>query len=97
MTGWPKCSVCHSEIGSGEPFVVVEHEPLERVIVVAHDRCVSEPKPRVRRMNEARAWAVREYATLSPADGVALTPQPLHDAVLSHWQGVPPAQRRKEE
>ena len=71
MTGWPKCSVCHSEIGTGEPFVVVEHEPLERVIVVAHDRCVSEPKPRVRRMNEARAWAVQEYSTVRESSSPA--------------------------
>ena len=63
MIIWPKCAVCQTEIVAKEPFVVVECDPLARVITVAHDRCVKEPK-HVRRMNDVRAWAVREYSTV---------------------------------
>ena len=69
---WPECSACKTKIESGEPFVVVEHNPFSRVLIVAHERCVKEPKQRVRRMNDARTWAVREYSTLrDPASASA--------------------------
>jgi hypothetical protein len=64
MTEWPECSVCKIKIEKGQPFVVVEHDPKLRVLVVAHEYCVKEPKPRVRLMNKARSWAVREYSTV---------------------------------
>jgi len=65
MTPWPKCAVCQIEIVAREAFVMADHKAVPRSISLAHERCAKGTSAKVRRMNEARAWAVREYASAS--------------------------------
>jgi hypothetical protein len=52
MTIWPKCSVCNQEITSGKTCRSLSGT------VVAHEECTPKETSKVRRMNEARAWAI---------------------------------------
>lgn len=63
MTIWPKCKVCQQEIVARELFMMVDRDPQSRSISVAHEHCAKGNSAKVRRMNEARAWAVQEYST----------------------------------
>jgi hypothetical protein len=59
VTIWPKCCVCHNEIVIGEICRALTSN------TVAHEKCSPTSKLKVRRMNEARAWAMQQVSTAS--------------------------------
>lgn len=72
MSVWPKCSVCEKDIMAGETFVRLSYDAESHSMKLAHERCKQGNSIKVRRMNDARAWAVAQHANLKePASGAA--------------------------